>query len=270
MPSIATNTNASRAEHAMNDANRRVQDATVQLATGRRVNVAADDSAGMAIGTRLSAQSISMQRAMRNANDGINMLQSVDGAAASMSDALQRMREIAIQSANGTYSDTDRSALNNEFIQLREQLHSTIDSARWNGQKMLDGSLARVNLQIGATASDGQTIDMADFKSLSALSVAGVGTAAEALGSLASIDDSLRTIDSARVGWGAAMSRLVYAGDVSSNATVQLNDARSKIIDADYAKATADLAKAQILQMAGKAMLSQANQAPVSVLRLLR
>lgn len=270
MPSIATNTNASRAEHAMNDASRRVQDATKQLATGRRINVAADDSAGMAIGSKLTAQSISMQRAMRNANEGITMLQTVDGAAATLSDALQRMRELAIQSANGTYSDTDRAALSNEFVQLREQLNSTIDSARWNGQKMLDGSLSRVNLQIGATSSDGHAVDLADFKSLSALSASGVGTAADALSSLASIDASLSSVDSARVGWGAAMSRLVHAGDVSSNASVQLNDARSKIIDADYAKATADLAKAQILQMAGKAMLSQANQAPVSVLRLLR
>jgi flagellin len=270
MRSIATNTNASRAEHAMNEANRRVQEATSQIATGRRINAAADDSAGMSIGSRLTGQSISMQRAMRNANDGISMLQTVDAAAGNLSNALQRMREIAIQSANGTYGDSDRLALTNEFVQLREQLNTTIDSARWNGQKLLDGTVSRINLQIGVTSADGQAVDMADFKSLTALSVAGVGTPGDALSSLASIDASLASVDEARVGWGAAMSRLAHAGDVSSNASVQMNNARSKIIDADYAQATADLAKAQILHMAGKAMLSQANQAPVSVLRLLR
>lgn len=270
MRSIATNTIASRAEHAMNEANRRVQEATSQIATGRRINAAADDSAGMAIGSRLSTQSISMQRAMRNANDGISLLQTVDAAAGNLSNALQRMREIAIQSANGTNGDSERLALNNEFLALRDQLHATIDNARWNGQKMLDGTLSRINLQIGATSADGQGVDMADFKALTALSAAGVGTPGDAMSSLASIDASLASVDAARVGWGAAMSRLVHAGDVSSQASLQMNSARSKIMDADYAQATADLAKAQILHMAGKAMLSQANQAPVTVLRLLR
>ena len=270
MSSIATNINASRAEHAMTDATQLVEKSTMQLATGRRINSASDDTAGMAIGSKLTAQSISLQRAMRNANEGVSMLQTADSAAGSMAQALVRMREIAVQAASDTYSDLDRLALDNEFAQLREHISAAIDSTQWNGKKMLDGSMSNVNLQIGASSGDGHSVDMADFRSLSALNAAGIGNRSDALSALDAIDSSLASIDEARVKWGANMNRLVHAGDVSSNVSLNLDDSRSKIIDADYAKATADLAKAQILQMAGKAMLSQANQAPVTVLRLLR
>lgn len=270
MSSIATNINASRAEHAMTDATQLVEKSTLQLATGRRVNTASDDTAGMAIGSKLSTQSISLQRAMRNANEGVSMLQTADQAAGSMSNALVRMRELAVQAANDTYSESDRLALDNEFAQLREHLNTAIDSTQWNGKKLLDGSVSSVNLQIGATSGDGHAVDMADFKGLAALNAAGVGSRSDALSALDAIDSSMASIDETRVKWGANMNRLVHAGDVSSTVSLNLDDSRSKIIDADYAKATADLAKAQILQMAGKAMLSQANQAPISVLRLLR
>lgn len=270
MSSIATNINASRAEQAMGDSARQVADSTAQLATGRRINSAADDTAGMAINSKLNAESISLQRAMRNANDGISMLQTADHAAGSMSQALVRMREIALQAANDTNSDSDRAALDNEFTQLREHLNTAIDSTQWNGKKILDGSMSSVNLQIGASSGDGHSVDLADFRSLTALTAAGVGSRSDALSALDAIDSSLASIDETRVKWGANMNRLVHAGDVSSNVSLNLDASRSKIVDADYAKATADLAKAQILQMAGKAMLSQANQAPISVLRLLR
>lgn len=270
MSSIATNINAARAEHAMTDAAHQVEKSTLQLASGRRINSAADDTAGMAIGSKLTAQSISLQRAMRNANDGVSMLQTADQAAGSMSQALVRMREIAVQAANDTNSESDRLALDNEFTQLREHLHSVINSTQWNGKKILDGSLSNVNLQIGATSGDGHSVDLADFRSLSALNAAGIDSRSDALSALNAIDSSLASIDETRVKWGANMNRLVHAGDASSTVSLNLDDSRSKIIDTDYAKATADLAKAQILQMAGKAMLSQANQAPISVLRLLR
>jgi len=270
MSSIATNINASRAEHAMNNATQEVGKSTKELATGRRINSAADDTAGMAIGSKLTAESISLQRAMRNANEGVSMLQTADHAAGSMSQALVRMREIALQAANDTNSESDRSALDNEFTQLREHLNTAIDSTQWNGKKMLDGSMSNVNLQIGASSGDGHSVDLADFRSLSALNAAGIGSRSDALSALDAIDSSLASIDETRVKWGANMNRLVHAGDVSSNVSLNLDDSRSKIVNADYAKATADLAKAQILQMAGKAMLSQANQAPISVLRLLR
>ena len=270
MASIATNINASLAEHAMTDATQLVEKSTTQLATGRRINSASDDTAGMAIGSKLTAQSISLQRAMRNANEGVSMLQTADNAAGSMSQALVRMREIAVQAANDSNNESDRLALDNEFTQLREHLNTVIDSTQWNDKKMLDGSMSSVSLQIGASSGDGHAVDMADFKSLSALNAAGVGNRSDALSALDAINSSIASIDQARVKWGANMNRLVHAGDVSSNVALNLDDSRSKIIDADYAKATADLAKAQILQMAGKAMLSQANQAPISVLRLLR
>lgn len=270
MSGFATNINASRAEHATGEATRNANEATVQLATGRRINSAADDSAGMSIGSKLTAQSISLQRAMRNANEGISMLQTADSAAGTMSDALVRMKEIAIQAANDTNAEADRLALDNEFKQLAEHLSASIANTRWNSQKILDGSLTTVNFQIGAASTDSHDVEMADFSGLSALTAPGLSNAADALSSLASIDESLAVIDTTRVSWGAAMNRLVHAGDVSNNVSLNLDQSRSKIIDADYAQATADLAKAQILQMAGKAMLSQANQGPITVLRLLR
>lgn len=270
MSSLTTNINASRAEHAMSNANRDVAESTNQLSTGRRINSAADDTAGMAIRSKLSAESVSLLRAMRNANDGISMLQTADGAVGGMSDVLIRMREIAIQAANGTNSDSDRNSLDNEFSQLRQHLNDAISSTKWNGQKMLDGSMGTVNLQIGASSRDTQTLDLFDFKNLSALSAAGVSTTADALSSMTAVNSSLSDIDSVRVQWGAAMNRLAGAGDLNSSVALHLDESRSKIVDADYAKVTADLAKAQILQMAGKAMLSQANQVPIGVLQLLR
>ena len=270
MSGFATNVSALRAEHAMNEASRHIDDSTVQLATGRRVNSSADDTAGMAINSKLNAESISLQRAMRNANEGVNLLQTADSVANSMTEALHRMREIAIQSANATNSDDDRAALDNEFSELRDHLGAAIDSTSWTGQKILNGTMTNLNLQIGASSSDSQSVDMADFRDLSALTAAGVSNAGDALASLSVIDESLTSIDSTRVKWGAAMNRLIQAGDASSNVALNLDSSRSKIMDTDYAQATADLAKAQILQMAGKAMLSQANQAPISVLRLLR
>jgi len=135
MSSIATNINASRAENAMTNASQLVDKSTKELATGRRINTAADDTAGMAIGSKLTAESISLQRSMRNANEGVSMLQTADHAAGSMSQALVRMREIALQAANDTNSESDRSALDNEFTQLREHLNTAIDSTQWNGKK---------------------------------------------------------------------------------------------------------------------------------------
>jgi len=269
MTSIATNTNATKAERAMVGATESVQQATAHLATGSRILSAADDSAGLAISTRMSSDMISLNRAMRNANDGVSMLQTADSASDDIGNTLVRMRELAIQAANGTYTDQDRSALNNEFAQLREHISTTVDATKWNNRSLLDGSMATAHLQIGATSNDAQTVDMADFKGLQALS-SSIGTAAEAKSALDAIDDSLNAVDSKRVQWGAAMNRLVRASDASAHVTENLSASRSKIVDTDYAQATAELARAQIMQMAGKAMLSQATQSPMSVMRLLR
>ena len=270
MSSIVTNISASRAGQAMGEATRSIAQSTNQLSTGRRVNSASDDTAGMAMGSRFSAQSISLQRAMRNANEGIAMLQTADSAANGISESLFRMKELAIQAANGTYSDLDLTALNDEFSQLRDHISASINTTRWNEQKLLDGSRGTVNLQIGASSGDTQAVEMGDFSSLTILTAAGVGNASDAIASLSAIDNSLTAVDASRVKWGAAINRLTHAGEVSSQVALNLEESRSKIIDADYAKVTADLAKAQILQMAGKAMLSQANQEPIGVLRLLR
>jgi len=269
MSSIATNTNATKAERAMVGASQAVQQATAHLATGNRILSAADDSAGLAISTRMSSDMISLNRAMRNANDGVSMLQTADSASGDIGNALVRMRELAVQAANGTYTDQDRSALSNEFAQLREHISTTVENTRWNGRNLLDGSMATAHLQIGATSNDAQTVDMADFKGLQALG-SSIGTATEAKSALDAIDASLNTVDSTRVQWGAAMNRLVRASDASANITENLSASRSKIVDTDYAQATAELARAQIMQMAGKAMLSQATQSPMSVMRLLR
>ncbi|PUE57994.1 flagellin [Limnohabitans sp. 2KL-17] len=272
MTTINTNLQAQQAQNSLSINGRNLQHAMTELATGLRVSSAADDAAGMAIGNRMQSRILSLNQAVRNANDGISMIQTADGAAQALSNMLTRMNELAIQSSNDTNGTTDRTALNSEFIELQAGMSTIITSTSWNGNKVLDGSLSSpVNLQIGASgeSSDAMQVTFSDFSSLGALTSSGVGTTANASSALTDIKASQTSILSARTTWGAAMNRLNFAADNSANVSMNMSASRSGLIDTDYAKATADLARAQIIQEAGTAMLSQANQQPVMVLHLL-
>jgi flagellin len=266
MPTFNTNLNALQAQQALSVNQRSLTESMSKLSTGLRVNSADDDSAGMAIGNQMSAQIISLNQAIRNANDGISMMQTADGASSEMSDMLGRMRQLALQSSSDTYGDSDRDALQVEFAELQAGLEAIVNNTSWNGQMVLDG--ATVTYHVGSKSDDSFDVIFQSLSGLSALSAA-IDTPGDATSALADIDDALDTIGSARASWGAAMNRLTHAANNSANVSMNLSASRSQLLDADYAKATADLARAQIIQQAGTAMLSQANQQPVMVLHLL-
>ena len=272
MPSFNTNIDALKAQHALTSNQVGMTKSMAQLSTGLRVNSAADDAASLAIGSQMSAKILSLNQAVRNANDGVSMVQTADGATQVMANILGRMRELATQASNDTYGTSDRDALNTEFTELKNAMTSVIQNTKWNGKGLLDGTTASATYQVGASglATDGVTVN---FSSLSSLNVLGGSTAissrADAQTVLGHVETDLNTISSSRAAWGAAMNRLTHAAGNSANVSMNLSSSKSQLIDADYAKATADLARAQIVQAAGTAMLSQANQQGVMVLQLL-
>lgn len=255
---------------------RNLDKSITQLATGQRINSAADDAAGLGISNKLGTQIISLNQAVRNANDGISMLQTADGSSGVIVDMFQRMRELAIQSANDTNNQSDRDALQLEFKDLQTQIGNSITNTSWNGMKLLDlgsGSSKNVNFHIGPASDDSITLPLAALNSgdvQTALSnSASIGTKSLATTSLGLIDKAITQIDSERSKWGGMMNRLSYATDNATNVSINSIASRSRIMDADYAQATADMARAMILNQAGSAMLTQANQQPMYVLALL-
>ena len=271
MPTFNTNISALQTQQALTASNHALSTSMASLSSGLRVNSAADDAASSAIGSNMSARILSLNQAVRNANDSISMLQTADGATQAISDVLVRMRELAIQAASDTYGTTDRTAMNTEFTELQSGLSSIISNTSWNGQTLLNGSITSATYQVGATSStsDGVSVSFQSFSGLSALSST-ITSRSNAQSAMDDITTALTTINSARSSWGAAMNRLTHAADNSANVAMNLGVSKSQLLDADYAKATADMARAQILQEAGTAMLSQANQQGVLVLHLLR
>jgi flagellin len=275
-----------------------------RLSTGMRVNSAKDDAAGLAISERMSAQSRGMEIARRNANDAVSLAQTAEGALGSINGMLQRMRELAVQSANATNSSTDRTALQNEFNQLQTEITRTANTTRFNGNLVLTQTTS-FDFQIGSNATTNDVISVNALNVLSTTtslgsdigalaratstvidisSVGNRGTAASsanfnaysagmgtgALGAVEVLDFALAQVNTARSTFGAVQNRF---DAVISNLNISIENqaaARSRIVDTDYARETASLARAQVLQQAGVAMLSQANAAPNQVLSLLR
>jgi flagellin len=277
MSVVNTNVNAAVAKQSMVVNQRALSTSLEQLSTGKRINSASDDAAGLAIGTKLGSRIISLDMAVRNANDGISLLQTADGAAGVLSDMLFRVRELAIQSANDTNSSTDRSAIQVEVASLQSQIGNVLTNTEWNGMQVLRGgagSSGTVSFHIGPASTDSVSINMPtlDTGSLASAQTTGavdVSTRAGAASSLSVIDSALTEISSARSLWGATSNRLMHAADNAANVSLNSSASRSRIMDTDYAQTTAELARAMILDQAGAAMLSQANQQPMYVLSLL-
>lgn len=273
---VNTNVKSIAAQHALAVNHRALDKSMAQLSTGLRINSSADDAAGLAIGNKMSAQIRSLDMAVRNANDGISMLQTADGATDEMTSMLIRMRELAIQSANDTNSQTERDALQLEFAELQSQTGNVISNTSWNGMKLLEGeagSAGTVNFQVGAGSTDSIALPLASLNS-DALSAAlantvTIGTRETATASIDLIDQAMVQLDGERSQWGAVMNRLTYAADNASNVSMNTSASRSRVMDADYAQVTAELARSMIMNQAGTAMLSQANQQPYYVLALL-
>lgn len=250
-----------------------------QLSTGSRVNSAGDDAAGLAISQNMTSQIRGLNMAIRNVNDGINMMQTSEGAMVEQSNMLQRMRELAIQAMNGTYSNVQRGYLDKEFQQLTSQIDQIAHDTMWNDQAVLQGTAAgsAVTFSFQAGQDSGQTISV----TIGAMTASGLGivgsagaiditSGVSAEASLDKISAALEVINEQRAAIGAGINRMQYTADNLANISSNQTQSRSTIIDTDYAIATTQLAKTQIIQQASTAMLAQANQQAQSVMALLK
>ncbi len=237
-----------------------------RLSSGLRVNSAGDDAAGLAIATRMSAQIRGTNVAIRNANDGISLAQTAEGALATVTDALQRMRELAVQAQNGSNGTSDRANLDTEYQQLSQEITRLAAQTKFNGSAIIGGGAGAQVFQVGANNGDTLTITTA-----AVTTVAGdLTSSANASTAVAALDTKLDTISTNRATYGAAISRFGLAISNLQITGENQTAARGRIMDADFAAETSNLSRAQILQQAGSAMVAQANQLPQQVLTLLR
>lgn len=274
---INTNLSSLNAQRNLNASQNSLSVSMQRLSSGLRVNSAKDDAAGLAIAERMNSQVKGMNVAIRNANDGISLAQTAEGALGKMTDSLQRMRELAIQSANGTNSTTDRAALANEFTALQEEITRVITNSKFNDRPLFDATAAAgIVFQVGAgTTADNQiTVKSANLASGaifdSAQATTLIDTAANSLLAIGFIDKAIEQASTVRSTFGAAQSRLDAVISNLQVAAENQSAAKSRIMDADYAAETANMSRAQILQQAGNAMIAQANQLPQQVLKLLQ
>lgn len=276
---INTNIGAMKASNASNTAGKSLAVAMERLSTGKRINSAKDDAAGLAIATSMTSQVKGMSQGIRNANDGISMAQTAEGALNEVTNMLQRQRELTVQASNGTYSADDLANISSEMTALNTQISSVLTNSEFNGQKLFDGTAGAagdgsVAVQAGANAADVVTLDLSanlttdlDLAAAAAVDVTALaGDGSE----LALFDDAIKAISTTRADLGASQNQLESAvNNLNSNIT-NLSDARSRIEDTDYSAETTALAKSQILSQASSAMLAQANQSQQNVLSLLR
>ena len=243
-----------------------------RLSSGLRINSAKDDAAGLAISERFTAQIRGLNVAVRNANDGVSLAQTAEGALGSVTENLQRIRELAVQSANATNSASDRDALQAEVDQLIAEIDRVATQTKFNGVALLDGSFSAQDFQVGANSGDTITLARITDAKTATLGVdaVDVSSAAGAGTAIGLVDTALDTINSARATLGAVQNRFESTIANLQTAAENMSAARSRIQDADFAAETAELTRTQILQQAGMAMVAQANAAPQNVLTLLQ
>jgi flagellin len=277
MTVINTNTAALRAQNGSRVANSQLQTAMERLSSGKRINNASDDAAGLAIASKMTSQIRGMNQAARNANDGISFAQTAEGALGEVTNMLQRIRELAVQSASGTYSASDRTNLNSEVTELKAQITSVLATTEFNGTRVFNSAATgatytaqagALSIQAGSNSGDTVTISFTALADLAATTA--VDTSANAVTAMGAVDTALTAVNSTRAKLGAAQSRLESTVNQLTNNVTNLSDARSRIEDADFSQETTNLAKAQILSQASTAMLAQANQSQQGVLSLLR
>lgn len=271
---INTNVASLNAQRNLNSSQSLLNTSLQRLSSGLRINSAKDDAAGLAISERMTSQIRGMNQAARNANDGISLAQTAEGALVEIGNNLQRIRELAVQSANATNSEDDREALQKEVTQLINEIQRVGEQTSFNGITLLDGNFTSQEFQVGA--NEGEIIDFTDIADHTAsgllvdsVDISGTdGTAAAS--AITTIDDALKTVNSTRADLGAIQNRFSSAIANLQTSSENLSASRSRIQDADFAAETAALTRAQILQQAGVAMLAQANALPNNVLSLLR
>ena len=288
MAVVNTNIGASLAQASLMRNERALGTAMEQLSTGKKINSAGDNAAGLAISTRMTAQIKGLDTAIRNANDAISMVNTAEGALDEITAMLQRMRELAVQAGTGTTDSADRTYLNSEFVALRTEIDRIADNTKWNGRNILDGSAggstgaSTVAFGIGQDGVKAQTLSTSfgnfnnttgKLSGLASKVITGT-TIASAINmaskSITEIDVVIGDVSSQRATFGAVTNRLTHAVDNLTNVKTNSEAARSRILDTDYASATSELARTQIIQQAGTAMLAQANALPQTVLALLQ
>ena len=273
MPAINTNVAALFAQQSLKLNERNQSNAMRQLSTGNRVSTAGDDAAGMAIGQSMTSQVRGLNQAVRNLNDGINMMQTAEGALGETSNMLQRMRELAVQSANGTYSTSQRGYLQTEFEALSSQIGKIASDTKWNNTSLLS-SETTFTFQAGKDANQTISIAIASMGTAGlgiSIAQASIGVAvANATAAITTLDTAIGLVNAQRATIGAGINQMTYAVDNLSNIASNTAASRSTIMDTDYATASTQLSKTQIIQQAATAMLAQANQQPQSVLALLK
>lgn len=282
MSVINTNIKSTIAQNALTVNNRNLSKAMERLSTGSRINSAADDAAGLAISNKMTAQVRGLDQAVRNANDGISLIQTADGATKEITNMLQRMRELSVQAATDTNTAEDRTALQSEVTALSSEITRIADNTQWNGMQIFKGTAASkvgtegvAKIHVSANTGTSAAIDI-DFsgQGMDATSLAvgtiSFATQAGATTAIGAIDLALKNVDAERSTYGATINRLNYAADNLTNVSQNTAASRSRIQDTDYAATTTELARTQIISQAATAMLAQANQAPQTVMSLLR
>jgi flagellin len=263
---INTNVSSLNAQRNLTTSQSSLATSMQRLSSGLRVNSAKDDAAGLAIADRMNAQIRGINVAIRNANDGISLAQTAEGALATVTDVLQRMRELAVQAQNGSNGTCDRANLDTEFQQLTAEITRIAAQTKFNGTAIVGSGAGAQTFQVGANNGDTMTITTSQVTSVTG----DILTAATASTAMAVIDTALDAITTSRATYGAAMSRFQFAISNLQITGENQSAARGRIMDADFAAETANLSRAQILQQAGTAMVAQANQLPQQVLQLLQ
>ena len=270
---INTNAVSLNAQRNLGSSQSALSTSMQRLSSGLRVNSARDDSAGLAIAERMSAQVRGNSVGVRNANDAISLAQTAEGAIGKVGDMLQRMRELAVQSANATNSTDDRANLDAEFQQLGEEIDRTLTNTRFNGLNIIGSDAGAQVFQVGANNTDVVTVTTVDLSvdtDVAAVTGGDITDATNASAAMADIDTALTTINTERAMLGAVQNRFETIISTLQVSVENESAARGRIMDADFATETANLSKSQILQQAGTAMVAQANQLPQMVLSLIR
>ncbi|QCB37987.1 flagellin FliC [Sphingobium sp. PAMC28499] len=286
MTVIGTNSSALRATNASAASSKALSTAMERLSTGKRINSAKDDAAGLAIASSMTSQIKGMTQGIRNANDGISLAQTAEGALGEVTNMLQRMRELTVQAGNDTNDTTAKGNIKSEIDQLATQIGKVLTDTSFNGIKLFDGSAGpaadgKINIQAGANSSDAIEIDLGnveDDTDVAAVVTGGAvttdldvtATGFDVGAALDLYDSALKAIDTSRANLGAVQNRLESTVNTLTANVTNLTDAKSRIEDADFSTETTALAKAQILSQASTAMLAQANQSQQNVMKLIQ
>jgi flagellin len=281
MTVINTNTASLVNQAALNQNTTGLQKVMEELSTGKRINSAADDAAGLAISARLTSAVRGLNQAVRNANDGISLLKTADGAMSTVTDILQRMRELTVQAQNATYSAADKTSMSTEFSQLRNEINRIAQTTQWSGFNILDGSVSsgKFSFYIGSSTNSNNTVTITianigtsglSASSVKAVALDSLGSTAAASTALTDVNTAIQSINNVRSKLGAFINRFEFTVDNLTNISTNTSASLSRIQDTDYSQATSELARRQVIQQAATAMLAQANQAPQTVLQLLK